>query len=119
MTTNIDDFINAAIDKGQSIGLANLNSIERLVYFISEAEVNCDMDGIDSLLDEYSTAEIAEGAAAFREIGAIEIADALQAIVAALPERDETALSSADALIKDRTGYDYDAIHAAVARLNR
>jgi hypothetical protein len=114
--TSIDDFINAAIDKGQSVGLTDLNSVERLVYFISEAEASCDIDGIDSLLDEYSAAEIAEGAAAFREIGAIEIADALQIIVAALPDRDETAMSSADTLIKERTGYDYDAIRAAVAR---
>lgn len=115
-----DEFINAAIDKGQSRGLASLNPDERLVYLISEAEVSCDMDGIDTLLDTYPVADLAECASAFAEIGASEIAAALGRVVSELPSRDEAALSKADSLIKDRVGYDYDTMREAVGhRLTR
>src|SRR5437016_3121985 len=96
-----DEFINASIDKGQSGGLTSLGPDERLVYLVSEAEVYCDMEGIDSLLDRYSSAELAECVSAFAEIGATEVADALRAVVSVLPEREESALSRADALIKE------------------
>jgi hypothetical protein len=111
-----DEFINAAIDKGQVSGLASLSPDERLVWLISEAEVCCDIDGIDTLLDRYSSAELAECVSAFAEIGATDIAEALRAVVSILPEREETALSKADTLIKDRIGYDYEAIRAAIDR---
>ena len=111
-----DEFINAAIEKGQSNGLASLGLDQRLVYLVSEAEAYCDMEGIDSLLDRYSSGELQECVSSFEEIGATEIAEALRAVVSALPERAEAALSKADALIKDRTGYDYQAIRAAISR---
>ena len=111
-----DEFINAAIDKGQSCGLASLDPDQRLVHLISEAEVHCDMEGIDPLLDRYPPAELEECASAFAEVGASEIATALRAVVSALPAREEASLSKADALIKDRVGYDYDSIRAAVDR---
>jgi hypothetical protein len=111
-----DEFINVAIDKGQSGGLASLGPDERLVYLVSEAEVYCDKDGVDSLLDRYSSAELHECASAFAEIGATEIAAALRAVVSILPEREESALRRADRVIKDRVGYDYEAIRAAVGR---
>ena len=111
-----DDFINAAIEKGQSGGLSRLDRDERFVYLISEAEVACDMDGVDTLLDRYTSAELAECASAFAEVGASAIAAALMEVVSALPAREEGPLGKADALIKDRVGYDYDAIREAVAR---
>jgi hypothetical protein len=111
-----DEFINAAIDKGQSGGLASLGPDERVVYLVSEAEVYCDMEGIDSLLDRYSSADLEACVSAFAEIGATEIAEVLGAVVSVLPEREESALSRADRLIKDRVGYDYEAIRAAVGR---
>jgi hypothetical protein len=111
-----DDFINAAIDKGQSGGLASLGPDERLVFLVSEAEIYCDMEGIDSLLDRYSPRDLEECVSAFAEIGAAEVADALRAVVSVLPEREESALSRADTLIKNRAGYDYDAIRAAIGR---
>ena len=113
---NADEFINAAIDKGQSIGLASLDADERSVFLISEAEVSCDMNGIDTLLNSYARADIAECARAFAEIGACEIAAALEQVASALPAREEAALSRVDTLIKDRVGYDYDAIRRAIDR---
>lgn len=111
-----DEFINAAIDKGQTAGLASLGPDERLVFLVSEAEVYCEVEGIDSLLDRYSSTDLQECVSAFAEIGATEIADALRSVISGLPTRDESALSKADSLIKDRTGYDYEAIQAAVGR---
>jgi hypothetical protein len=111
-----DEFINAAIDKGQSGGPASLHPDERLVYLISDAEVSCDINGIDTLLDSYSPTDLDECASAYAEIGASDIAAALREIVSALPAREEASLSKADSLIKDRVGYNYDAIRAAVDR---
>ncbi|HSI34751.1 MAG TPA: hypothetical protein VK986_14280 [Tepidisphaeraceae bacterium] len=111
-----DEFIDAAIDKGQSGGAASLDADQRLVYLIAEAEASCDMDGIDTLLDHYPLADLEECASAFDEIGASEVAAALRKVLAALPAREEALLDKADSLIKDRTGYDYDAIRAAVGR---
>jgi hypothetical protein len=90
-----DKFINAAIDKGQSSGLAGLHPDERLVYLISEAEVSCDINGIDTLLDSYPPTDLDECASAFAEIGASEIAAALREVVLALPAREEAAFLSA------------------------
>ena len=59
---------------------------------------------------------IAECAAAFREIGATDIAEALQEIVLAAPLRRESSLSRADTLLKNLAGYDYEAIRTAVER---
>ena len=111
-----DELINAAIEKGQPGGLSGLDPDERFVYLISEAEVACDMDGIETLLDRYTAAELAECASAFAEVGASAIAAALGEVVAALPARDEDRLGKADSLIKDRAGYAYDAIRGAVGR---
>lgn len=111
-----DEFINTAIGKGQSGGLPSLDRDERFVFLISEAEAACDINGIDTLLDSYPSAELAECASAFAEVGASAIAAALVDIVSALPAREEDLLSKADSLIKDRVGYDYDAIRDAVGR---
>ncbi|HYE19618.1 MAG TPA: hypothetical protein VEA69_14295 [Tepidisphaeraceae bacterium] len=111
-----DEFINAAIDKGQSGGAASLDPDERLVYLIAEAEASCDMDGIDTLLNGYGRADLDDCAAAFDEVGASGIGAALRAVLSALPARDDAVLGRADALIKGRVGYDYDAIRAAVDR---
>jgi hypothetical protein len=111
-----DEFITAAIERGQVSGAASLDADERLVFLISEAEVCCDMDGIDSLLDKYVSADLVDCVAAFFEVGASDIAKALGRIVEGLPARPEPALGVVDALIKDRVGYDYGAIRTAIAR---
>lgn len=111
-----DDFITMAIARGQSAGPGQLSADERFVFLLSEVEVHCDMDGIDSLLDEHSVAELAECAAAFADVGAVEIATTLRRILEALPDREEALLSRADTLIRDRAGYDSDAIRMAIGR---
>jgi hypothetical protein len=111
-----DEIISRAIDRGQAEGLVNLNTDERLVFLISEAEVCCDMDGIETLLNRYAPREIKECADAFMTIGAAEIGAVLSQIVTALPIRPEELLSRADTLIKDRIGYNYDSIRATVER---
>jgi len=110
-----EEFIKTTIHQGDSSGLATLDPDQRFVFLISEAEAWCDMDGIDTLLDRYSPAELAECASAFAEVGASRIATELGQIVSALPHRDEMTLSNTDALIKDRVGYDFETIRAAVA----
>jgi len=46
-----DDFIEKAIDRGVREGLYSLDPVEQAIFAVSEAEVYCDMEGIDSLLD--------------------------------------------------------------------
>jgi hypothetical protein len=111
-----DEFIKDAIDRGASVPLADLSPIERFVFLISEAEVYCDMEGIDSLLDRYSAAELGEYARAFAEVGASAIAAGLAAVVSGLPGCDEKMLDHVNRLITDREGYGYEGIRDAVAR---
>jgi hypothetical protein len=114
-----DQFILDAIERGQSSGLAQLNADERFVFLISEAEVLCDKDGIDTLLDTYPTTVIEECAAAFLEIGASEVAAAMRKVAQQPPARNEADLDRANSLITQRAGYGYDAIRATIEpRLN-
>jgi hypothetical protein len=110
-----DAFINAAIEVGSRGGIGALDADQRLVYLISEAEVLCDMEGIDSFLDCYFPQWMEETAAAFAEVGAAEIAVALRAIDADTI-RDDPLLDRANDLITSRTGYDYEAIRQAIER---
>lgn len=107
---NAEEIIDIAIEKGQAEGLSSLSNVEKLVFLISEAEVYCDMDGIDSLLDHYPKETIADCALSFRSIGAIDIAEALLAIVGAWPDRPDDLLERANILITDRIGYEYESI---------
>jgi len=75
-----DAFINAAIEAGVRNGVESLDANERLIFLISEAEVRCDKDGIDSFLDRYRPNWIQETARAFAAVGAVEISAALGAI---------------------------------------
>ena len=74
-----DAFINAAIEAGFRNGVEALDANERLIFLISEAEVHCDKDGIDSFLDRYCPNWMQETARAFAAVGAVEIAAALGA----------------------------------------
>ena len=107
---NAEDIINEVIAKGQSEGLSSLSRTEKSVFLISEAEVYCDMNGIDSLLDHYPRETLVDCALAFRAVGAADIADALSAIVGPCPYLPYDLLYLANKLIIDRTGYDYGAI---------
>jgi len=110
---NPDAFINTAIEVGSRDGIDALDPDQRLIYLISEAEVLCDMEGIDSFLDRYFPKWIEETAAAFAEVGAAEIAVGLRAITADTT-RDHPLLDRVNDLITDRAGYDYETIRRAV-----
>jgi hypothetical protein len=75
-------FIDTAIEVGFRDGIGALDADQRLVYLISEAEVLCDIDGIDNFLDLYFPRWKEETAAAFTEVGAAEIAMGSRAITA-------------------------------------
>jgi hypothetical protein len=50
---NPDAFIGTAIEVASRNGIGALDANQRLVYLISEAEVLCDMEGIDAFLGRY------------------------------------------------------------------
>ena len=111
MTT--DEFIEAAIEAGGREGVESLEPAGRLAFLISEAEVLCDMEGIDSFLDRYAPSWLPETASAFEAVGASEIASHFRTI-AIYPPADENVLSMLNDLIRGRIGYDYESIRMAV-----
>lgn len=110
-----DAIINEAIDLGERDGLAALGPVHGIVYMISEAEVCCDMDGIDSLLDRYGVESMVSFAQAFLAVGATEIAHVLTNITSCNPVTCEALLARANSLITSRAGYSYESIRAFVA----
>ena len=111
-----EKFIGVAIDRGQSLGADALSALERTVFLISEVEVYCTKDGIDSFIVRYDTAGLRQASEAFAMIGATEVAAALEALARAGPEFPEPLLERANNLVVDHVGWDYDTIHAAVSR---
>lgn len=103
------DIIESILKRGAKEGIQTLSPSERKVWLISEAEVLCDMEGIDSFLNRYS-ALLLETADAFAEVGAIHIAESLRAIHNRLPARPDELLDRANALVTARTGYNYGAV---------
>ena len=108
MTT--DEFISASIDRGVTEGVRALSDKERVVFLVSEAEVLCDTEGIDSLVDDIESKKIFGVSEAFAAIGAIDIATCLREIENALPMRNDEALTRGNDLIRSRSGYSYDAV---------
>ena len=102
-------FINEAIARGSRDGIASLNADQRLVFLISEAEVNCDINGIDAFIERYAPDWIPETASAFERIGANRIAAEFQKFMSNRIDPD-VIKESLNTLIADRTGYDYDSI---------
>jgi len=105
-----DEFINDSIERGALDGLVNLDKDRTWIFLVSEAEVYCDMEGIDSFIDKYGTDGVLQCAEAFRIIGASEIADGLSLICSSLMDVPEVLLSDVNSLITERAGYDYEAI---------
>jgi hypothetical protein len=108
-------FIRAAIEKGQHSDERLLDPLERTIYLLSELEVLCDMEGIDSFLDRYGASELRAIADLLRDAGAVAIANSLTQLADALPQSNESLLNSANDLVTNRAGYDYDAIVRVVA----
>ena len=103
------DSIDLVLKRGAVGGLVSLSRSERKVWLISEAEVLCDMEGIDSFLDRHESF-LPETADAFAEAGAVQIADGLRAIHAQLPGRSDELLDRVNALVTARTGYNHDSV---------
>jgi hypothetical protein len=110
-----DAFITTALRLGKRNGVAALDTDQRLVYLISEAEVDCDINGIDTFLDHYGPSWMAEAAAAFAAVGATEIASALR-VITPDTQREDPLLDRANDLITKRSGYDYEAIRQEIKR---
>jgi hypothetical protein len=111
--TDPDEFIDKAIQTGSRNGIEALDADQRFVYLVSEAEVYCDMQGINGFLDRYSPRWIEETAAAFAELGASEIATTFRRI-AANTTWDDQLLEHITTLIARRSGYNYDTIRRAI-----
>ncbi len=84
-----------------------------MVFLISEAEIDCDMNGIDTFLNHYRADWLPHTADAFDAIGAAEIAAGFRAINGRTRENDPI-LNRLNNLITNRTGYDYDSIRRAI-----
>jgi len=113
---DVSAFIKQAIDRGVAEGPEALTGIERMVFLISEAEVLCDKDGIDSFIATYGRTGISQLADAYAAVGATEISSTLREIATSLPHADDVLLDRVTSLITARTAYDYDAIANAVVR---
>jgi hypothetical protein len=110
-------FIDEAIAAGERLGVAGLDLDQRLVYLIAEAECLSDMEGIDSFLDKYAPAWLAEAAVAFEAVGAAEIAAELRAVPSDAAVGDPR-LDRLNELVTARAGYDFEAIrHVVTQRL--
>ncbi len=116
---SIDAFIERAIERGAREGLQALDAASATVFLISELELACDKDGIDSFIDRYGAAGLSDAARAFDAIGASFIAEGLRSLALAAPPRRESLLDSVNRLVTDRSGYDDDAIARAIERLRR
>lgn len=111
-----DQFITRAIEQGETKGLSALTATQHTIFLIAEAEVYCDMEGIDGLLTHYNQAVIVGLAQAYSEIGAQRIAEALTAIAQHAAPPPDSLLDAANTLITGRHGYDYTTLRAFVER---
>ena len=109
-----DAFIESAIAAGERHGVETLDPDQQLVFLLSEAECLSDMEGIDSFLGKYAPRWLAEAAAAFESIGAVEIANELRAAPPDAPVGDPR-LDRLNKLVTTRAGYDYEALRRVVA----
>lgn len=85
---NYDRFIYDAITLGSRDGVASLDDMQRIVFLVWEAEVMCDMDGIDAFLDRYDPEWIAETTISFERVGANEIAAEFRRLMTHVQDRD-------------------------------
>ncbi|MBV8467512.1 MAG: hypothetical protein JO218_16350 [Burkholderiales bacterium] len=72
------------------------------------------MNGIDSLIDRYGIGSLHLFVRAYSAIGANDVANAIEALASAKGS-SEDALSLANRLICERSGYDYQDIYDYVA----
>ena len=110
-----DEFINRAIDQGEQVGLDQLGGLERLVFLVSEVEVLCAMEGIDSFAEQRGADGLREASAAFRALGAGDLADALLECAQQPNAFSTPCFERANNLVNKHVGWDYEAIRRVVA----
>ena len=110
-----EEFVEAAIAHGERVGLDGLSGLERAVFLISEVEVACAKDGIDAFVVRRGAAGLREASAAFRSVGALELADVLLEVAARGGDPEDPALERANALVNGHVGWDAATIEAMVA----
>lgn len=108
-----DQFIDEAISTGQREGAATMDVSQRWIWLISEAEVFCDVEGVDSFFDKYAQRWILETADAFELVGATKIAAELRSVPLDAPVGDPR-LDRLNSLITRRAGYSYESIRRVV-----
>jgi len=114
-TVSADEFIEAAIAHGQRVGLDALSGLERTVFLISEDEVDCANDGLDSFAERRGAAGLLEAADAFRSMGAVDLAGWLTKCAGAPDDFSGAAFDAANTLVNDHVGWDYESIRVMVA----
>jgi hypothetical protein len=111
-----DQFISIAMKCGEKQGLAALTGTAHTVFLISEVEVECDINGVDNVVDRIAQGDLSHVGDAFAAIGANEIADGFRQIEAALPHRDEVLMDRVNRMVTGRVGYGYETIKEYVRR---
>lgn len=107
---DFDTTINKIIDKGESFGLDGMIAYERIIYLISEAEVYCDMEGIDSFVDHYKEDGIKELIEGYRKIGANELSETFSNLINAEAHEKGEILDELNEMITSRKGYNSGSI---------
>jgi len=108
-----EEFINTSIEKGTRVGLSLLSPLEQKIFVISELEIVCDMEGIDSFIAKFGNSGLKLAATAFHDIGADSIATLMHQL--ALQPTDNLLATSVNNLVTTRTGYDYEMLERYVA----
>jgi hypothetical protein len=108
-----DILISTAIDAGVRDGIDALDAEQRLVFLISEAEVLCDMEGVEAFLARYAPRWLEDAVAAFEAVGATAIAAELRAAPLDGAVSDQR-LKRLNDLITGRVGYNYETVKRMV-----
>jgi hypothetical protein len=109
---NADEFITTAV-RGIVID-SDLAQLTRWIFLVSEAEVDCDKDGIDSFVDRYGARGLTDLGCVYERIGAAKLAAIARPIADAIPSANEVDLDRMNELVRARAGYDYGSIRALI-----
>ena len=107
---NPEKYINDALKRGNYLPLDHLGPKEKIIFLISEAELCCDMDGIDSLFEKYNESFYEDFRKSFSSIGASQIGQLFDDLKSANHEARETILEELNNLITSRHGYSHESI---------
>jgi hypothetical protein len=92
------------------------DKLETLIFIVSEAEVCCDKDGVDSIVRPHRVPGLEQLAHAYRTIGADVLASACGAVLSAMPSPSDALLDRLNNMVCERLGYDYDSLRRGRCR---